>query len=241
VHCYSGCDAHDVLDALRRRGLVPEESRWRPRRDFRAQQPMAHNPDPEALKIWVAASIATGSIVERLYLPSRGITLPVPPSVRCGSRFHLDRYAMPTMVAAVQRADGRVVAVQTTLLSPAGKKATVSTARITTGALGAGAVRLAKATGVLGLAEGIETALSAMQLTGVPPWACLWASRMHRVEVPDGVHELDIFADNDQPGHAAAERTAQEHRHRRVVLRFPPETYKDWNDWLMAQAGSAAA
>jgi hypothetical protein len=60
VHCYRGCDAHDVLAALRRRGLVPEESRWCPRRDFRAQQPMAHNP---------VAIEAPTQIIERLLSP----------------------------------------------------------------------------------------------------------------------------------------------------------------------------
>ena len=101
-------------------------------------------------------------------------------------------------------------------------------------------MRLAKAGRVLGLAEGVETALSAMQLTGIPTWASLGASRMHRVLVPDLVGELQVFADNDMPGRAAAERTAYEHRHRRVVLRFPPDGCKDWNDWLMVQARSAA-
>ena len=159
MRCYSGCGARDVLNALHGRGLLEEEHREAPRRDDRAPQPMVHNADPEALKIWVAASMGTGSIIERAYFPSRGITLPVPPSVRCGLRLHLDRYAMPAMVAAVQRPDGNVVAVQTTLLTASGKKATVSIPRVTIGSLGSGAVRLAKAGGVLGLAEGIETAL----------------------------------------------------------------------------------
>jgi DNA primase len=50
------------------------------------------------------------------------------------------------------------------------------------------------------------------------------------VRVPDNVQELHIFADNDEPGRAGAERTAHEHRHRRVLLRFPPEGFKDWDD-----------
>jgi len=44
------------------------------------------------------------------------------------------------------------------------------------------------------------------------------------------VSELHIFVDNDAAGRAAAERTAHEHRHRRVVLRFPPQEFKDWDD-----------
>jgi hypothetical protein len=161
--------------------------------------------------------------------------------LRCGSTKHAGRIALPTMVAAVQSPGGDVIAVQSTMLTLAGRKAPTSVPRITTGALGFGAVRLAKVDDVLGLAEGIESALSAMQLTGMPCWAALGAARMHRVEVPDRVRELHIFADNDAPGRAAAERTAAAHKARRVVLRFPPEGNKDWNDALMAKAGKVAA
>jgi hypothetical protein len=48
---------------------------------------------------------------------------------------------------------------------------------------------------VLGLAEGIETALSAMQLTGVPVWASLGGARLHRVELPPEVKEVHVFLD----------------------------------------------
>ena len=230
VRCFAGCDARNILDELRRRGLLEQAPPRKPGGARKPAQQVEHSPDPAALEIWLAASPAPGSVVE-LYLRNRGITLSAPPSLRCGSRLHLDRYHMPAMVAAVQRPDGKIVAVQTTLLTSAGKKATVATPRITTGALGAGAVRFAKAGDVLGLAEGTESALSAMQLTGVPTWASLGAGRMHRVAVPDTVRELHIFADADDPGRAAAERTAHENRHRRVVIRFPPDGCGDWNDF----------
>jgi DNA primase len=48
--------------------------------------------------------------------------------------------------------------------------------------------------------------------------------------IPDTVQELHIFSDNDDAGRLAAERTAHEHRHRRIVVRFPPEQFKDWDD-----------
>jgi hypothetical protein len=165
-------------------------------------RPDQHDPNPTALALWKAASPAAGSIVET-YLGSRNITLAVPPSLRSGSVMHLDRYPMPVMVAAVQRPDGKIVAIQTTLLTPSGRKASVSRLRNTTGTLGAGAVRLAKAIDVLGMAEGVETALSAMQLTGVPTWACLGAARMRRVAIPDHVRELHLFGDTHAARNAA--------------------------------------
>jgi putative DNA primase/helicase len=238
VTCFAGCDRRDIIDELRRLGLIGEAASREPI-TRKPSPPAEHKPDPAALEIWLAASPATGSVVES-YLRHRGITLPVPASLRCGSRLHLDRYDMPAMVAAVQRPDGKIVAAQTTLLTTAGKKATVSIPRITTGALGAGAVRLAKAGDVLGIAEGIETALSAMQLSGVPTWACLGAGRMHRVVVPDGVRELHVFGDNDDAGRAAVERTAHANQHRRCVLRYPARQFKDWNEWLVQRGGVAA-
>ena len=134
----------------------------------------------------------------------------------------------------MQRPDGKVVAVQTTQLSAAGTKAAVTPCRITTGALGAAAARFAKATDMLGLAEGTETALAAMQLTGLPCWASLGAGRMHRICVPSTVRELHVFADADEPGRVAAERTADAHTKagRRVVFRFPPQGSKDFADLL---------
>jgi hypothetical protein len=90
---------------------------------------------------------------------------------------------------------------------------------------------IAKPEEVLGLAEGIETALSAQQLKGIPTWACLGASRMHRVAIPGHVRELHLFGDNDDSGRDAVQRAAREHRNLRVMLRFPPDNYKDWNDF----------
>jgi hypothetical protein len=112
---------------------------------------------------------------------------------------------------------------------------------MTMGALGWGAVRLAAATDILGLAEGTEKGLAAMQLFNVPCWSSLGAGRMHRVFIPDDVGELHVFLDNDDAGRAAAERTAHAHRHRKVLLHFPPEQFKDWDDVTRARATESAA
>jgi putative DNA primase/helicase len=228
VHCFAGCDRLDVLDALRRRGLLDLRDVHPLRRTL--TYPAPHDPDRTAFDIWKAAVSAEGSTVER-YLRSRNIALRIPPSLRCGWVMRPDRNGTPSMIAAVQSPTGRITAIQTTLLTRGGSKAPVAVPRKAIGILGTGAVRLARCTDVLGLAEGVETALSAQQLTGVPTWACLGASRMHRVAIPDHVRELHIFGDNDDPGRDAVERTAYENRKRRVLLRFAPDNYKDWNDY----------
>ncbi len=247
VRCYAGCDARDVLDELRRRGLIDKDQEtpsWRRSTRSWAAAPAkrVHEPDAAALALWRSGCPATGTLIET-YLKGRGITLTTPSSIRFGIIFHFDRVEMPVMIAAVQRpGDGKIIAVQRTLLTWTGKKAAVSTPRKTLGALGHGAVRLAMATEVLGLAEGVEDALAAMQLSGVPCWACLGANRMNRVAVPEHVRELHIFADDDEPGRLGAERTAERHcaEGRRVVLRLPPIGLKDFTDIVAAKEGAAA-
>jgi putative DNA primase/helicase len=102
-------------------------------------------------------------------------------------------------------------------------------------------VRLAAAGETLGLAEGTEKGLAAMQLFDVPCWSTLGGGRMQRVWVPPSVRELFIFADNDDCGRAAVERTAHAHRHRRVIIKFPPEGVKDWDDVTADQVRRGAA
>jgi hypothetical protein len=232
VHCFAGCRSDDIIHELRRQGVLekPEPGKRRSRRRDHSPRPVEHKPDPLALEMWRSAKPADGTIVER-YLRNRGIELPVPSPIRVTP--------MDDLIAAVQAPSGEIIAVQVTQLADC-KKADVAIPRITTGALGLGAVRLDKAGDILGIAEGIETAFSAMQLFNIPVWASLGAARMCRVSIPDSVRELHIFGDNDAPGRAAAERTAGVYRARKRVLRFPPKGFKDFNDLLRAKCGRAA-
>lgn len=67
-------------------------------------------------------------------------------------------------------------------------------------------VRLFQAEKTLGVAEGIETALSANDMYNVPTWATVNSGFMKKFRAPLGVTELYVFADNDKTGtgHAAA-------------------------------------
>jgi hypothetical protein len=239
VTCFATCDRGDIIAELRRMGVLGEDISPQLAEKRRRPTEPDHKPDEIALAMWKGAKVLHPDSIVETYLRGRGIAPPAPPSIRAGYSVHAGRIQMPVMIVAVQSPAGDIIAVQSTMLTPAGKRAAVSVPRITQGALGYGAARFAKATDVLGLAEGTETALSAMQLTGVPCWASLGGTRMPRVAVPGHVRELHIFGDNDEPGRAAAERTAAAHKSRRVVLRFPPDGFKDWNDVLAAQQVAA--
>jgi hypothetical protein len=140
-----------------------------------------------------------------------------------------------------ERGHGKVIAVQRTFLTGDGSKAKVDCPRITTGALGRSAVRLGAASDILRIAEGVETALAAMELTGVPCWACLGAERLGKLTLPVSVREVHIFADDDdtgvQHGTAAAKHYALSGR--RVYLRRPRNSCNDWNDALLGQRRAA--
>ena len=101
------------------------------------------------------------------------------------------------------------------------------------------AVRLAEATADRSLivGEGIETTLSAMRILGEPGWAALSVGGMASLILPDFVRSVVIAADHDEPGLAAARRSAARWRHeaRRVLVLVlvPDLPGTDFNDLLM--------
>jgi putative DNA primase/helicase len=231
LHCFAGCEFNDIKDVLRDRGHLGTDRMGRARRTlaYVASAPADHEPDSRALALWRDADPLFGTPVQ-IYLERRGILI-MPPSLRChgGSR---------AMLAAVQRPDGKIVAVQSTFLTLNGAKAAVAIPKVTTGALGGGAVRFAAAAEVMGIAEGVETALSAMVMAEMPVWASLGSQRLDRVVLPDLVREVHIFADRDAPGRKGADLAAEKHLRdgRTVELHFPPDGINDFNDLLLARA-----
>ena len=129
-----------------------------------------------------------------------------------------------------------------TFLNEYGGKAAVSAPKMALGPLGAGAVRLAKAGRVIGLAEGIEDALAAMQLCELPCWASLGGVRLARVDLPGEVREVHIFADGDEAGREAAEKAVCRFRRAGLEARafLPPDGSKDINEALIAEGRACA-
>ncbi|MBP6900885.1 MAG: toprim domain-containing protein [Burkholderiaceae bacterium] len=116
----------------------------------------------------------------------------------------------PALVAPLLAPDGRLVALHRTYLAADGRKADVPTVKKLTAAAGplAGAcIPLhPPAAGVLGIAEGIETALAAWCASGVPTVAAYCAGNLAAWRWPPKVQRLVIFADADAAGRDAAER-----------------------------------
>jgi hypothetical protein len=241
VKCWGGCDASDVLAELRRLQLTgeicrtgdtaferPDDCRDRERRIGIARH------------IWEGAKDARGTPVER-YLAGRGITIPLPPSLRWASSLRRpDGTTGPAMVARVDSLDGELIGVQRTWLDRGASDGWRRRDRASLGPVGGGAVRLARHRPGLELlvGEGIETILAAMQLFHLPGWAAICASGIAALPLPDEVRTVIIAADNDENlvGQRAAllarERWAGEGRSVRIL--GPPNAGEDFNDVLLS-------
>lgn len=133
------------------------------------------------------------------YLRGRGLT-DCPPCLR----YHPSVEGKPAMLAVIAGPDGEAVGVHRTHLveSDVRKRTTSMKGTLPHGS----AVRLYSEEKVLGIAEGIETAIAAHEMFGVPVWAVLSTSGMKNFTVPKGVETLIIYGDTDKnyAGHAAA-------------------------------------
>jgi len=182
------------------------------------------------------------------YLRSRGIRR-VPDEFL---RYHPDVWnweeqaSSPAMVAAMRDASGKVKGYHLTFITEHGEKMKGEKVRLyTKGSTGDCAIRLSGIEEHIGIAEGIETALSVKALYNVPCWATGDAIRMAKFQVPQGVKEVSIFADMDhnyvgeQSAFTLASRLAREGFICNVYQHCARGS--DYNDLLIGQQKGATA
>lgn len=237
--CFAGCDVIDVIRAIRRLDrnvtlsgeVVRSPSRislspvWLMRR---------------ALDLWDGGQPLAGTLAEQ-YLRRRSIILS-PPALRFHRRTPLGqgKHAVfrPAMLAALHERE-RLVALQRTFLDPDEPRRArdLANPRRMLGRPGQGAVILAPANDTLGLAEGIETAMSAILLLDIPVWATLGNERLAHVAIPDTVTRLILLPDNDRGGRIGAAKAAEVYAMpgRTIETLWPPQGFNDWNDVLRAE------
>jgi hypothetical protein len=231
--CLSGCVSRDVEDMIR--DMDADLGSGQRRNDPRADIDDKAKRIAGAQKIWNRTLKAQGTLVER-YLASRRITIPIPQDVRYigGLRHSPSKAEWPAMVAAVRDKRGNVVGIHRTYLADDGRgKAPVEQQKMTLGDCSGNAVHLAPAGPTLMVGEGIETCLSAMQETGLPAWAALWAGNIAKLILPPEVREIIILVDGDPTGRKYARLAARRwiREGRRVRIAQAPEG-KDFNDLL---------
>jgi DNA primase len=252
VHCFAGCTQADVISALRARGLWEGEAVRDPsypqgvtrKHDGHADSQERRNQE-YARDIWERCDRIKGTLAEA-YLRSRSINLPTFPEA-LGYLPRLEHRpsgkTFPAMLAALVGNAGGVVAVQRTWLRPDGKgKADVQNAKMTVGPMGSAAVRLGTPSEILGLAEGVETALSAKSIYQIPVWATLSANRLGKIELPKVVQSLVIFADDGEVGMRSAIEAAEIYEGKGLSVDvMPPRVHfgggvGDFNDALRSRS-----
>jgi putative DNA primase/helicase len=245
----SGCGAGDgVRLAMGLTGLDFKETAQQIERLAGVVQPLAgkaERTDGDKLaalrRVWRESKpIHRGDEAEQ-YLLGRGLRLhDLPESIRVHSalRYRDDEHqgTYPAMLATITAPDGRAVSLHRTYLQEARKAPVATPKKLMQGLpLSGAAIRLTAVSDVLGIAEGIETALAAFELFEVPVWSCVSAQGIESFEPPEGVREVIVFSDHDAnfAGQAAAYRAA----HRLKLKGFgvevivPPEQ-GDWLDEL---------
>lgn len=184
-----------------------------------------------ARRIWREAVAPVGTLVES-YLASRGVSVEATPL-----RFHpaCPRGAelLPAMVALMtDPVTGQPGGVHRTFLASDGSGKATGQAKMMAG--NAGVIRLSvddEVTAGLGIAEGIETALSVMQGFGWRPvWAAASAGAIAKFPILPGIEALTIFADPDGAGLRAAEECATRWRAAEREARIIAAPSGDWND-----------
>jgi len=170
----------------------------------RAAAPVDHS--HEVARLIAGGEPLTGT-VGAAYLASRGITPLDLPDLR----FHADlpdfetKRGWPGLIGIPRDGAGKATGGlhRTFLLEDGSAKA--SPGKKMLGPVAGGAVRLGEPVdGRLGVAEGIETALSAAQIFGRPVWASLSADGMRKWAWPEGVAHVTIYRDAGEAGEGAA-------------------------------------
>jgi putative DNA primase/helicase len=239
LHCFAGCDASEILRELQSARLIEPSAGGTPK-------PNGATPDSRfntaALRIWSDARSISGTPAE-CYLRRRGVETDSPqlryhPRTPCGPK--PSTAYRPALIAAV-RDEAGLLAIHRTFIDPRGDGlAAIPEPRCGLGRFGPGAVRLGGAVPRLGLAEGIETALSATRLFGVPCWATLGTERFSLVSVPAGTRELLLFLDHDAGGRRGEALARQAFAHiPRIEAHYPLRPGDDWNDVLRSSARTA--
>jgi len=226
VTCHAGCDATDVLRALRRiadlPSVGPAEVAGR-----QAGQPSAH------LAIWQAGRPIEGTLAERYVRELRNIWAPLEDlryHPRCPKGQGKLVQFEPALLVAMRKA-GDIVAIQRIFLDPvsAGYNEKLVLGR----AIGA-AWTNGPPGKTIGLCEGFETAAAYTSLTGIQAWASMGAKRFHQVEMPTSVAHVILLADNDPEG-LRAEAWARETLARPGLVidtEWPPGRMNDWAQLL---------
>ena len=224
----TGWDNRKILDQVKRILSIPDT----PREEVRKKDPR-----PALRDAWARRKPIQQVKSAYDYLMSRCGTIPntlyAVPDLEYFHERRRSKY--PAVIALVQDSQGAVTIHRT--YTRDGRLADVESPRKCfppVRHMSGSAIRLMPLDGdVLGIAEGIETAICASRKFGVPVWSTVSANGMETVILPEKVKELIVFGDNDESyrGQAAAYKLANRYAGKiRVSVEIPGYAGKDWAD-----------
>jgi phage/plasmid primase-like uncharacterized protein len=194
----------------------------------------------------------------RRYFAKRGTPLESLPWPLENVFFHPDLYfeegvSSPAILEVVYDTQGKPVTLHRIFITDEGEKAFGGQSKRAMPysgyrSMSGGYVPLAPIyNGLIGVAEGMETAMAVMRGTHLPCWTTINAVNLERIVLPEAVKWVIIWGDRDRKGRGqeAANNllSRMKEEGRQSIMVFPPdlggEKGTDWND-VLTQKGSKA-
>jgi putative DNA primase/helicase len=256
VHTFGDGDWRQVLDHLRDLNLIDNANGplggpggslvGRPCREGAS----ARERREVAIRLWDAGR-PLGHTLSARHCRLRGLRLelPGPAALRHHgevpvSVYRPGRLRRPALMAGIQDAAGRYVAVELTYLAANGRRAVdLRLARKTIGAPSPGcAVRLDPAEPEMLVGEGVFTTRAATEWFGLPGWALQSTRNLRAWSAPEGVRSVLIAGDRGKDGEASAEvlRSRLAEAGLAATVALPPGPWRQWDEWSNAARRPAA-
>lgn len=195
----------------------------------------------DAGELWERCVDPVGTPAQ-IYALSRGITAPLPMSIRFGmvpagkTKAGEWRDDLPAMVGGCFNEGGDLVAIQRIFLRNGGRaKAQMQRPKLSLGRVRGSALRLGPVAAEIILCEGPEDGLTLMQeLPGASVWVALGTGLMPFVEFPADVRSVVLAGDNNDAGRMAIAKAGEALALRGVATKtmFPDPAFSDFNDQL---------
>ena len=236
-------EAIDMLDGGVLRELEQQRAPAKPKSDMRAV----------AQRI-VDASVPIDGTPAEAYLRSRGITMPLPHTLRFariappkidgnGLLAANGPAPLPALIGIVTDPAGALLGVQRTYLTENGRKAATTPTesdpkpkvKYSLGQVIGGAIQLGPPAASMLVTEGLEDGLTLAQALGRSVWVAAGTSMMPQMTFEDVTRAIVIGADGDAAGSVAAGKAAEAFAATGLAVRImrPNPPYKDFNDELM--------
>jgi phage/plasmid primase-like uncharacterized protein len=218
VKCHAGCSQQAIIEALRARGHWGSNdgkptTKPKPKAADDDRSPGEKEYERFRRGFAILRAAASDAAQPTAYLQGRGITqVPTNAMLLSAARARqLGLKPFPAMVLPITDHVGKLRGAHVTSLSKDGTaKLDTDKPKLMFGPVKGGYVQLGEPDPdrPLIICEGIESALSAAQIAGLPAIAALSAGNLEKV-TPPPCSEAIIAADNDVPGRNAARRLAR--------------------------------